>query len=127
MKEDSYAIVGNKLYVHMPQLSPDAADSFVVSSDGTITGVDNVTATSALTLTYADGYLTYSATSNFNGLDINIFSPTGNCVAHYNGLAADGYANQVAVTLPKGLYIASLSGTDHAGCKATKTIKMLVK
>ena len=127
VSENSYAIVGNKLYVHMPQLSPDAADSFVVSSDGTITGVDNVTATSALTLTYSDGYLTYSATSNFNGLDISIFSPTGNCVAHYNGLAADGYANQVAVTLPKGLYIASLSGTDHAGCKATKTIKMLVK
>ena len=111
----------------MPQLSPDAEDSFVVSSNGTITGVDNVTATSALTLSYGAGYLTYSATSNFNGLDISIFSPTGNCVAHYNGLAADGYANQVAVTLPKGLYIASLSGTDHAGCKATKTIKMLVK
>ena len=127
VSENSYAIVGNKLYVHMPQLSPDAEDSFVVSSNGTITGVDNVTATSALTLSYGAGYLTYSATSNFNGLDINIFSPTGNCVAHYNGLAADGYANQVAVTLPKGLYIASLSGTDHAGCKATKTIKMLVK
>ena len=127
VSENSYAIVGNKLYVHMPQLSPDAEDSFVVSSNGTITGVDNVTATSALTLSYGAGYLTYSATSNFNGLDISIFSPTGNCVAHYNGLAADGYANQVAVTLPKGLYIASLSGTDHAGCKATKTIKMLVK
>ena len=127
VSENSYAIVGNKLYVHMPQLSPDAEDSFVVSSNGTITGVDNVAATSALTLSYGAGYLTYSATSNFNGLDISIFSPTGNCVAHYNGLAADGYANQVAVTLPKGLYIASLSGTDHAGCKATKTIKMLVK
>ena len=125
--EESYAIVGNNLYVRIPQLSADAGYSFIVNSDGSINGVDDVTAASALTLAYASGYLTYSATSDFNDLAISIFSPAGNRVTHFDGLTADGYANQVAVSLPNGMYIARMSGTDRTGNKATKTIKMLVK
>ena len=124
---ESYAIVGNNLYVRIPQLNTDANYMFIINSEGLFTGVDNVNVASTLSLTYASGYLTYSATDNFNDLDIRIFSPAGACVADFNDLTADGYANQVAVSLPNGLYIARLTGIDHTGCKITKTIKMLVK
>ena len=124
---ESYAIVGNNLYVRIPQLNTDDGYAFFINSDGLSTGVDNVNVASTLSLTYASGYLTYSATDNFNGLDISIFSPAGACVADFNDLTADGYANQVAVSLPNGLYIARLTGIDHTGSKITKTIKMLVK
>ena len=124
---ESYAIVDNNLYVRIPQLNTDANYMFIINSEGLFTGVDNVNVASTLSLTYASGYLTYSATDNFNDLDISIFSPAGACVADFNDLTADGYANQVAVSLPNGLYIARLTGIDHTGCKITKTIKMLVK
>ena len=124
---ESYAIVDNNLYVRIPQLNTDANYMFIINSEGLFTGVDNVNVASTLSLTYASGYLTYSATDNFNDLDISIFSPAGACVADFNDLTADGYANQVAVSLPNGLYIARLTGIDHTGCKITKTIKILVK
>ena len=124
---ESYAIVDNNLYVRIPQLNTDANYMFIINSEGLFTGVDNVNVASTLSLTYASGYLTYSATDNFNDLDISIFNPSGTCVADFNDLTADGYANQVAVSLPNGLYIARLTGIDHTGCKITKTIKMLVK
>lgn len=124
---ESYAIVDNNLYVRIPQLNTDADYMFIINSEGLFTGVDNVNVASTLSLTYASGYLTYSATDNFNDLDISIFNPAGTCVADFNDLTADGYANQVAVSLPNGLYIARLTGIDHTGCKITKTIKMLVK
>lgn len=124
---ESYAIVDNNLYVRIPQLNTDADYMFIINSEGLFTGVDNVNVASTLSLTYASGYLTYSATDNFNDLDISIFNPSGTCVADFNDLTADGYANQVAVSLPNGLYIARLTGIDHTGCKITKTIKMLVK
>lgn len=124
---ESYAIVDNNLYVRIPQLNTDADYMFIINSEGLFTGVDNVNVASTLSLTYASGYLTYSATDNFNDLDISIFNPAGTCVADFNDLIADGYANQVAVSLPNGLYIARLTGIDHTGCKITKTIKMLVK
>lgn len=124
---ESYAIVDNNLYVRIPQLNTDANYMFIINSEGLFTGVDNVNVASTLSLTYASGYLTYSATDNFDDLDISIFNPSGTCVADFNDLTADGYANQVAVSLPNGLYIARLTGIDHTGCKITKTIKMLVK
>ena len=124
---ESYAIVDNNLYVRIPQLNTDANYMFIINSEGLFTGVDNVNVASTLSLTYASGYLTYSATDNFNDLDISIFNPAGTCVSDFNDLTADGYANQVAVSLPNGLYIARLTGIDHTGCKITKAIKMLVK
>ena len=124
---DSYAIDGNNLYVRIPRLSPEAGYSFTVTDDGNVTGVDDIFAGSQMTLAYSGGYITYSAPAGTEALALDIFSTTGTVVTAYSALTADGYANQIDLSLPQGMYIARLSGRNASGETITETIKMVVR
>ena len=45
----------------------------------------------------------------------------------YEGLTADGVADQVSVSLPQGVYIGRLTGRDASGASVVKTVKVMVK
>ena len=119
----SFANDGNDLYIRIPNMAATQAHWLRLSSDG-VTGVPEVTDPS-MALSYANGVITYSASANTDELSLRIYSTTGQTVAEYNGLTADGTASQIGVDLARGVYIARLSGTA-AGATSVKTLKMIV-
>lgn len=119
----SFANDGNDLYIRIPNMAATQVHWLRLSIDG-VTGVPEVTDPS-MALSYANGVITYSASANTDELSLRIYSTTGQTVAEYNGLTADGTASQIGVDLARGVYIARLSGTAD-GATSVKTLKMIV-
>lgn len=120
----SYALVGNKMYLRLPNMSPTESYRLRIANDG-VTSAPNIS-DAVMTLAYGTGTITYSAPSYINNPSLRVYSITGSVVAEYTGLTADGTASQIHVDLPKGVYLTRLSGTMPSGDTSTKTLKMVV-
>lgn len=115
------------LYVRLPNLQTSGTYNVGVTRDGSLTEIENLANPASMRLSYANGWLTYSAPEGVEGLAIDIFSATGVTAERFVDLIADGYANQIRVDLPAGVYIARLSGRNAAGDTHEKTVKMIIK
>lgn len=114
------------LYVRMPKLDPRRNYALLIGNKGEIVNVGEVNL-AAMTLEYADGCFTYSAPEGTESLTLGVYSTTGACMGLYEGLTADGVADQVSVSLPQGVYIGRLTGRDASGASVVKTVKVMVK
>lgn len=117
----------NKLYLSIPAASTTSNMILGLGKDGVITGLNKVSATAPITLSYGNRLLTYSAPQGVTDLRLDIFTVTGALVKTYGGLTADGYAAQQSVELPSGVYIVRLSGLTVSGQPTTRTIKAIVE
>ncbi len=114
------------LYVRMPKLDPRRNYALLIGNKGEIVNVGEVNL-AAMTLEYADGCFTYSAPEGTESLTLGVYSTTGASMGLYEGLTADGVADQVSVSLPQGVYIGRLTGRDASGASVVKTVKVMVK
>lgn len=114
-------------YVRLPRLNPLETYNVELGEPGILTGIEAPAALGEMTLAYGDGYFTYSAPEGTEDLAIDVFGATGTHVARFDGLNADGYAAQTAVSLPAGIYIGRLTGRNSAGETMTRTVKMIVR
>lgn len=116
---------GNVLYVRLPKVKTTEPSWLALGEHSIPTGIDNPSCLGSMGLTYGNGYLTYSAPENIDSLDITVFSAAGTVVGTYTDLKSDGYAAQVPVSLPAGVYIAKLTGRDKFGNKLSTTAKII--
>lgn len=112
----------HKIHVRIPQ-APTRSAYQLSLGDFIVTGVDNVLSADALSLSYGNRYITYAAPASTVELNLEIMTPTGIAVARFANLHADGYASQIPVDLPAGLYIARLMARDESGLTATRSLK----
>lgn len=113
------------LYLRIPAMNT-THNYILAAANITLTAVDEITA-ETLSLTYSDGYFTYSAPAATEDLKLQVYTLTGICAAEFAGLDTDGAAAQIETDLPAGVYIARLSGRDSRGNSAQRTLKVCVR
>lgn len=118
---------GKHLYLRLPEAASDARYTLELGQSGVLTGTDMPVDIASMTLSYGNGILSYSAPEGTENLRIEVFSATGATAAIFDGLKANGYVAQQTVSLPAGIYIARLSGSDSAGLTQSRTVKMIVR
>lgn len=68
-----------------------------------------------------------SAPEGTVSLTLGVYSATGIEAAHYENLETVGYARQIELALPQGVYILRLRGRAMSGETRTRTVKAVVK
>ena len=125
---NAYAVDGQHLYLRLPNVDPLASFAVRIGDEGNVpVGVTDIEAATEMTLAYAAGYFTYQAPSEISGLALSVYSATGAEAARLTGLNASGHAEQAALSLPAGVYIARLSGRDSSGAEHAQTIKLVAR
>lgn len=118
----------NTMYVKLNSVNPTHGYMMQFANDGGfMTGIDSTVALETMTLSYGNGWFSYSAPEGTENLSIDVFTATGAQAAAYTNLNADGYVQQIPVDLGQGIYIARLTGRNSAGQTNTRTVKVIVK
>lgn len=69
----------------------------------------------------------YLVGDTFDGAGAWAISGDARLVAHYENLETVGYARQIELALPQGVYILRLTGRAVSGETRTRTVKAVVK
>lgn len=121
-----YVREGNKTFVKLD--IPSRENASLTLGYSSLSGIDDVAGCDAmLTLSYSDGLITYSAPVDVTGLSLEIFAVTGLRAFSVSGLDAAGFCRQIEVDLPKGMYVARLSGRDRNGNLVSLSEKVLCR
>lgn len=124
---DAYYFDGTDMHIHLPKIDPKHDYEMSVAGEGIYTGIEETNILEAMTLAYGDGYVTYSAPEGTESLTLGVYSATGIEAAHYENLETVGYARQIELALPQGVYILRLTGRAVSGETRTRTVKAVVK
>ncbi|MDE6231379.1 MAG: starch-binding protein [Muribaculaceae bacterium] len=111
------------------RISAAPTENFVVSanSNGVLTDIDNLAGEALLSLSYADGLLSYAVPDNFSDASISFWNPTGVLAASFDHLAIDGLVHQQSISLPAGVYFARIDARNNGGAQTSKSIKLIVR
>lgn len=111
----SYAHKGESMYIRIPAMTTNRNYAIGIAGQGIFTEMPVASLAESMTLGCGNGMISYSAPEGTENLHIEIYNTTGLQVDEIGNLLADGCVHQVPVSLPAGLYIARLCGTNASG------------
>lgn len=132
-RDDVDSNLGNAYYrdgetgeMYIKTTAPSTATVHLTVGDFS-TGADMLDLASGLSLSYSDGYITYSVPEGYADAEIVYFTADGRMAGVMGNLEVDSHAHQSGVSLSEGFYIARLSAKGADGRKAEKNVKFIVK
>lgn len=117
---------GNHLYIRIPEVGSTSRLALTMGHTELMTGIEDVYSPGSMSLAYGSGVVTYSAPADMEDLRLDIYTVTGAEAAIFTNLECDGYAQQLNINLPEGVYIAKLRGRTSTGVPAERTIKIII-
>lgn len=115
----------NTLYLRIPNADTAHTTGMLLGTNDITTGVYTATVADNLALFYAQGNLNYSV-ADADEITIDIYSITGEHIASYCNLEADGYTHQINLDQPAGVYIATLRTLNADGQVTKKSTKIIL-
>lgn len=115
---------GGHFYLRIPSVKAHTPFTLTMGNPEDTSGIEE-NITGGMTLACGNGVITYSAPAGVKDLKLILYSVMGAEAERHVSLAADGYASQIRLSVPSGVYIASLTGRDSTGKKVSKTIKIM--
>ena len=115
----------NTMYLRLPTAYTTHHYGLSMGQPSIPTGVYTTTTDENLELEYSIGSIRYCAVNTEN-LSLDIFAISGERMAHYSDLEADGNTKQIELNLNSGVYIAILKAIDNEGVEHSKTCKIML-